>query len=206
MTSGSANAGLIITFVPSTLAPIQAGSTSEYIDVMIRSDNQDKLTGFLGDIIITGATGADTWLTFTPTQTNNFVNFPNYVFNGVSSQSPVSTAIAGSPPADNIFDYSSGDAVELPLLTEFILARLELTADLNASTGNYTISFSNVPPQFFVDGPDPIITAGSANVSILAAPSNPVPEPSSMILMLCASSGLVMFRRLKARKKKEVSL
>jgi len=78
-----------------------------------------------------------------------------------------------------------------------------------AATDDFIIQFRNAdttPNTFFsryttsTTGQDGLYQATTVNVSVVPEPSNPIPEPSTMILLGSGLAGLGFFRRRKSEK------
>lgn len=173
----TARAGLIISMVASNPNPISAGGKG-YVDVMIHSDSNDKLSGFLDDFTITGGTA----LNFTAVQSNSYVNDPNYVFGTDRSTDTPSQA---NLPAftDTILDFSvNADGFVVLDTTDKLLTRLELTADPGSASGVYTITLDAF--QLFTNDVSDAIGYTPTTVDVeLRGSTSAVPEPSALVLL-----------------------
>ena len=189
----SASAGVILSFAPSTPAPLTAGSSGT-IDVMIQSDAVssapvDTLDFFQVKLSLTPlALSPSGGLQFSTLQLDAQLPDPNYVFNSGSlafnTSASVGTSTGSTYSGSDQTDDGFGGAMPVGLTSiPQLLFRLNLDALL---AGTYSIDLDRSLTQFSSDQFDPVntsllfsSTAGTITVNGVTA----VPEPSGAIIL-----------------------
>lgn len=206
--ANNCDAGLIISFHPSTPDPLFVGSSGT-IDVMIHSNTGDVLDAFLVDIAITPIGGPLGGLQFSPSQNDSQLSDLNYVFYGKSLSQTTGTIIGATASPFDTYSGSdfSDDGTGMPFpglpspttlgLTDLLLFRLDLTA---FTAGTYSIDLK--PSSEFADDMFAPLSFNSTPQTITVNGVAAVPEPGTLgILSLVAAAGVIrrVRRRLQAK-------
>lgn len=197
---------LIVSFGPSVPTPLVPGGTG-YVDVFVRSDNNDHFSGYQLDFALSTPDG----LTFADTQDNSYVNNSNYVFFNnphltLAADQP-SSAVTDAVFSDGLLNASL-EASEFITLdnTDLLLGRLQLNVAAGTTPGKFDLGSLASIGFFAWDNPTSLIDytvdadrAGIINVSA-------VPEPSTLGLaaVALASTGLFWRRRTSVRQPQEL--
>ncbi len=210
--SNGADAAIIVNVQDKT---ITAGSTSNFVDVFIRSsDGTDTLDFANYDFAISLVSGSST-LQFSGTQNALQTGLPNYVFAGDAG--PVTeVTLNNSQYAANAGTISFNGVSLTTSPNTALLARLEIDSVLGLLTpaqanGNqFRISLVNSGNTLFLDengatlGIDPSSFSLANSGLITIQSSAAVPEPSTFAVIAMTLGGLGVLRRRKNQKAEAV--
>jgi len=197
-----ANAGTIEFSIADQTAPVTAGaggfttsdSTGSF-DVVITDSGSDPLSQFQADILLNqGASG----ITITGA---TLLTAEAYVFNGNSQEQGNSSPFFDSNEATNSDGTNSGTVT----LGSSPLGLMQVSYDIPAGTpvGSYSLTFNQdaYPADANAD-----YVGATNSTEVLPSPGavangaivvNPIPEPSSIVLLVLGAIGMFGFRRLR---------
>lgn len=214
MNGSSSRADLIITIPDVVVSPGGSG----FLDVIVSSNGTDSFQNYFLDFSVNGPAQAASPINFVesaiPPISAPQVFESNYIFFDDSAEavSPIgidfaseSSLFPGTNDLINVMDETDSFADRTIALAdgEFLLARLNFVAPLNATPGNvYDVSLDFDPmdlTEFLDEFGDPVVftppSSGSITISAAA-----VPEPSTFAVMGCGLGCFLIHRRRKRRE------
>ncbi len=198
------SAGIIVRITDSAFAPGEGG----FVDVFIRSDGADTLSDFGFDFRIEALNGAVRQLRFASSQSDQQLNFANYVFASGSlkrdgddffSIPPAAIGSVSTSSSGYLNDRFIGNDSVAPLAApttgvgvgnqEKLLVRLEFASALGLLapvTGDqFRVSLATSPFTQFLD-PNISPMNFTSNVGIIRVASVPEPTSASLIIVFAA--------------------